>query len=89
MQQEAGVPAPLHAARALETPLLPARLRHPPLAQGAGPGTRPRRQGAGARPAACSPFARRRLWVPLVRSRLAAQSHLSLLKRNDQFTLEG
>lgn len=52
MQQESGVPAPLHAARALETPGLPARLRHPPLAQGAGPGTSPRRQGAGARPAA-------------------------------------
>lgn len=50
MRQESGAPAPLFTRpeRDLETPVPPARLRHPPLAQGAGPGTSPRRQGARA-----------------------------------------
>lgn len=59
MRQESGAPAPLFTRpeRDLETPVPPARLRHPPLAQRAGPGTSPRRQGAGARPAAAGSHA--------------------------------
>lgn len=79
IQQERSAPPPPLEARGLETRVPTARLRRPPLAGGARPGTSSQHPGAGTPPASVAAAC---ALAGSIRSHFAGKSPLVLLKRS-------